>query len=178
MSDYADNDDLDTFRKASEAAASSNWQKVEAEYFEGKTIIDVKKLDGGWRLIGTLDGNILDEDYSGIRYTNCYIKVNADDDIDIVFNYGVLFDPNVGEYGANIDQTGEEPIILSGSSGQFTSFNSRTFDVPFINVAVMSENEDVMDITQFIAAPDGREYGFGTLFHKDGTVLNFMLSRP
>ncbi len=180
MCDYADNGDVEIFKQSTSYVRSHYGVALDSEFLGGTQIMEYKDMAGGWRFIGTVNEvDLLQDQYDGLRYTNCYILEDGFN-ADIVFNYGVYFDPKQGPLGVNIDQTGEDPVIFHGNNILVEANPNYAYSYPFIGITATSDNGDQMMVYQFTKAPDGRDYAFGKIFWNDGagTVYRFMLARP
>ncbi len=179
MAEYADGDDLDIFICANDYVRETNSLAFPSAYFEGEQIMDYKAIEGGWRLIAAIDGDLYEDNYNALRYTNCYIKT-YEDNATVVFNYGVYYDASGS--GANIDQTGNDPKIFHGKLATIDKDPEYNYTYSFINMKALTSDNDELIISQFTKAPDGREYAFGYIFwnHNDDNIMSeyFMLARP
>ncbi len=180
MAEYGDNDDLAILKQSRQYVKDHNGIALDSEFLHGTQIMEYKNMEGGWRYIGTIEErDILQDDYDGLRYTNCYILEDGFN-ADIVFNYGVYFNPAWGEYGANYDQTGYDPVIFHGNNILVEANPDYAYSYPFIGISATSDNGDQMLVYQFTKASDGRDYAFGKIIWNDGvgTEYRFMLARP
>lgn len=182
MASYADESDKEIL-KQSVASMNDYSTMYDSQFLGGTQITDVNEISGGWRLLAIGNyGDILQDEYEYVRYTNCYLRADSVEDATLVFNYGVYYDPSdinpaTGEVaGSNLDMTSHDPEVLSGSITlqQGDSFLENSYD--YLTVQLGNRKMDMV-INQFTRTDDGRQYAFGRIYWKDGNSEIILLGR-
>lgn len=182
LADYADENDMAVLKEAVRSMEDPSTM-YECDFLGGTQITDATEISGGWRLLAVGNAGDLSQDqYSYVRYTNCYLRVDSVEDATMVFNYGVYFDPSdvnpiTGEpAGSNLDMTAHDPEVLNGSITLVEADPFLENSYPTLNVQLGNKKMDIM-LYQFTKASGGRTYAFGRINWKDGNSDLVLLAR-
>ena len=182
LAEYATENDLAVLKEAVSSMEDPSTM-YECDFLGGTQITDASEIAGGWRLLAVGNAGDLNQDqYDYVRYTNCYLRVDSVEDATMVFNYGVYFDPKdvnpiTGESaGSNLDMTGHDPEVLNGNITLVEADPFLDNSYPVLNVQLGNKKMSMV-LYQFTKASGGRTYAFGRITWNDGNTDTVLLGR-